>query len=516
VFVRRVAPFVAVCAVVALFAGTVPAVAQATSTTAPGGAATSTTTAAPPQKLTWRKCGKLECSTLKVPVDYSQPDGEQVGIAVSRHRANDPSKRLGSLVLNFGGPGDAGSTTLADFVSSYPQEIRDRYDLVSFDPRGVGKSRPVECTDGPTTDALYAEDPTPNSPEDLRSFYDGTSDVTDFVADCVAKNGAWLGQLGSRNVARDMDRLRAALGDDQLHYLGYSYGTVIGAVYAQMFPDRVGRMVLDAPVDLSVDALAELRGDAQGFETALESFLADCAKNRKCAFHSAGNPQAAFRDLQQQFEKGAQLDATTIDGKQTSRKAGVAAFYTGIISALYDKSFGWPELAQALEDAKTGDGTLLLSLADSYNGRHDNGTYDNIGQVFDAIHCDDRYDPTQSWEDFAAEYAREVQQYPLLGAYTGSTKLGCDPRYPEPPASEQLGDVRVTGSKPILILGTTHDPATPYAGALDLARRISGSRLVSFDSTEHTAYTKSACIDSIVDAYLLRGTVPKSGITCKA
>ena len=515
---RRVAPFVALCAAVALLAGTAPAVAQATSTTpASGSTATTTTSPAPAaQKLTWHKCGKLECSTLKVPVDYSQPDGEQVGIAVSRHRASDPSKRIGSLVLNFGGPGDAGSSTLADFVTSYPQEIRDRYDLVSFDPRGVGKSRPVECTDGPTTDALYAEDPTPDSPEELRSFYDGTSDVTDFVAACVAKNGAWLGQLGSRNVARDMDRLRAALGDDQLHYLGYSYGTVIGAVYAQMFPARVGRMVLDAPVDLSVDALAELRGDAQGFEHALEAFLADCAKNRKCAFHSAGNPQAAFRSLQQQFESGTQLDTTTADGTKATRKAGVAAFYTGIISALYDKEFGWPELAAALETAKSGDGTQLLELADSYNGRRDDGTYDNSGQVFDAIHCDDRYDPTQSWEDFQAEYAREVQQYPLLGGYTGSTKLGCDPRYPEPPASEQLGDVRVTGAKPILILGTTHDPATPYAGALDLANRIHGSRLVSFDSTEHTAYTKSACIDSIVDAYLLRGTVPKSGITCKA
>jgi len=526
VLLRRVVPFVALCGAVMLLAGTVPAGAQATSTT-PGSTtpattptaptpSTTSTTVSPPQKLTWRKCGSLECATLKVPVDYAQPDGEQVGIAVSRHRASDPSKRIGSLVINFGGPGDAGATTLADFVDSYPKDIRDRYDLVSFDPRGVGKSRPVHCVDDATSDALYAEDPTPDSTAELRSFYDGTSDVADFVAGCVQKNGAWLGQLGSRNVARDIDRLRAALGDDQLHYLGYSYGTVIGAVYAQMFPGHVGRMVLDAPVDLSVDALAELRADANGFEHALESFLADCAANRKCKFHSAGDPQAAFRELQQQFESGTQLDATTIDGGKTDRKAGVAAFYTGVISALYDKQFGWPELAQALEDAKTGDGTLLLALADSYNGRHDDGTYDNIGQVFDAIHCDDRYDADQSWEDFVAEYQRQVQEFPLLGGYTGSTKLGCDPRYPQPPAAEQLGDVRVQGSAPILILGTTHDPATAYAGALDLTQRIQGSRLVSFDSTEHTAYTKSACIDRLVNGYLLRGTVPKSGITCKA
>lgn len=514
-FPRRSVLLVACCVVVGLFATAFPAGAQTTTTTttAPAPAATSTTVPAP--KLVWRKCGKLECTTLKVPVDYAQPDGEQVGIAVSRKRATDPSKRIGSLIVNFGGPGDAGSSTLADFVSSYPKDVAARYDIVSFDPRGVGKSRPVECVDGRTSDALNAEDPTPDSPEELRAMYDGTADVTDFVAACVAKNGAWLGQLGSRNVARDIDRLRAALGDEQLHYLGYSYGTVIGAVYAQMFPERVGRMVLDAPVDLSANALEELRADADGFEHALQSFLQWCGGNRRCPFYSSGDPESAFRALQRKFEAGAQLDATTLGGDPTDRKAGVAAFYTAVLSALYDKQYGWPQLAQALEDAKAGDGTLLLAFADSYNGRHDDGTYDNIDQVFDAIRCDDRYDATQSWDDFVAEYDQQVQDLPLLGSFTGSTKLGCDPRYPEPPASEQLGDVRVSGAAPILILGTTHDPATAYQGAVDLQSRIAGSRLVSFDSTEHTAYTKSACIDRLVNAYLLKGTVPKAGITCQ-
>lgn len=516
--VRR-SPFVALGALVLSLACAVPAAAQTAPTSTPSTpsstSTTGTSTPTPAPKLTWRKCGKLECTTLKVPVDYSQPDGEQVGIAVSRRRAADPSRRIGSLIVNFGGPGDAGSTTLADFAGTYPKEIRDRYDLVSFDPRGVGKSRPVVCVDDTTTDALDAEDPTPDSDAELHAFYDGTNDVADFVAGCVAKNGDWLGKLGSRNVARDIDRLRASLGDAKLHYLGYSYGTVIGAVYAQMFPERVGRMVLDSPVDLSVDALQELQADANGFEHALESFLAWCARDKKCTFHSSGTPEAAFRALQQKFEAGAALDATTLGGGATNRKAGVAAFYTAVLSALYDKAYGWPELAQALEDAKTGDGTLLLALADSYNGRRDDGTYDNIQQVFDAIHCDDRYDAAQSWDGFVAEYQREVAALPLLGAYTGSTKLGCDPRYPQPPASEQLGDVRVSGAAPVLILGTTHDPATSYQGAIDLQSRVAGSRLVSFDSTEHTAYTKSACIDRIVDSYLLRGHVPKAGITCE-
>jgi pimeloyl-ACP methyl ester carboxylesterase len=286
------------------------------------GAAETTTTTSPPTTtpsapLRWKRCARgLECSTLTVPADYAQPDGEQVRLAVSRRRATDSSQRLGSLVTNFGGPGDAGSTTLADFVDAIPPEIRARYDLVSFDPRGVGKSKPVVCTDNATTDALDAEDPTPDSEADLPDFYTQHSNVVDFVAACVAKNGAWLGQLGSRNVARDMDRLRAALGDERLTYLGYSYGTVIGSVYAQMFPDRVGRMVLDAPVDLSADALSDLRGNAAGFETALTSFLADCTSRTKCPFHSSGDATTAFRDLQARFESGTQLTTSTANGRR--------------------------------------------------------------------------------------------------------------------------------------------------------------------------------------------------------
>jgi pimeloyl-ACP methyl ester carboxylesterase len=371
------------------------------------------------------------------------------------------------------------------------------------------------CTDGPTTDALAAEDPTPDSDAELVDFYEQHSDVVDFVAECIARNGAWLGQLGSRNVARDLDRLRAALGDERLTFLGYSYGSVIGAVYAQMFPDQVGRMVLDAPVDLSADALSDLRGSAAGFEAALQSFLADCARRKKCPFHSSGDTTAALRDLQDGFEGGDRLVTFTERGRRASRTAGVAAFYTAVISALYDKQYGWPELAEALEDAKSGDGTLLLAMADSYNGRRDDGTYDNIDQVIGAILCDDRFDPVTTYEEFVAEYRRQVAEFPLLGNYTGSTALGCDPRLPRPPASEQLGDVRASGTRPILVVGTSQDPATPYQGAVDLTSRLEGSRLLTFASTEHTAYTKNACIDDAVDAYLLRGTLPREGKVCR-
>jgi pimeloyl-ACP methyl ester carboxylesterase len=465
----------------------------------------------------WHNCGShLQCATLTVPVDYTQPDGEQVTVAVARVPASRPSKRLGSLVFNFGGPGDAGTETLPDFAAQIPAEIKARYDLVSFDPRGTGRSRPVECVTDAEADRLNAVDPTPNSDAKLRAFYDGTNEPIDVIARCVARNGAWLAQIGSRNVARDLDRLRTALGEETLSFVGYSYGTVIGAVYAQMFPDHVGRMVLDSPVDLSVDALQELRGNARGFEQALQDFLADCAANRKCSFHSNGDPTTALTTLARKFETGLELPTRVpATGEKSKRKAGVAAFYTALISALYDRQYGWPELADALSDARKGDGTYLLALADLYDGRRDDGTYDNIDEVIGVILCDDRDDPVPSFDAYQAEYDQEVTEYPLLGGLMGSTLLGCDRRLPRPPATEQVGDLHVDNTPPVLIVGTTRDPATPFAGAQDLTTRLAGSRLLTFDSTEHTAYTKNRCIDRAVDTYLLQGTLPAENTVCK-
>lgn len=506
---RLLASFVALASVAGASATFAP--------TSPVAAAVAATTAGDAGLSAWHDCGKLQCAALTVPVDYSRPDGEQVALAVARLPATKPRQRIGSLVFNFGGPGDAGTSTLPDYAAQIPAAIRARYDLVSFDPRGTGRSRPVECVDDATADRLNAVDPTPNTDADLRSFYDGDHDPVDVVARCVARNGAWLAQLGSRNVARDMDRLRAALGDATLHFVGYSYGTVIGAVYAQMFPDRVGRMVLDSPVDLSVDALEELRGNAQGFEQALDDFLAHCAGDHDCSFRSDGDPKAALVALQQRFESGLELPTTDRStGAASKRTAGVAAFYTALISALYDRQYGWPELADALRDARKGDGSRLLDLADLYDGRHDDGTYDNIDQVIGTIVCDDRDDPVPTFEEYRAEYEREMAEYPLLGRLVGSTVLGCDPRLPRPPVTEQLGDVRADPAAPILVVGTTRDPATPFAGAGDLVSRLARSRLLTFDSTEHTAYTKDRCIDRAVDAYLLHGTLPPPNTVCAA
>ena len=251
---------------------------------------------------------------MPVPVDYTQPDGEQVGIAVILSPALGDNPNHRALVVNFGGPGDAGTDTLRYFVDELPDEIRNAFDIVSFDPRGVGSSRPIRCISAADADKLYAADPTADTAAELSAFYDGTAWPVDLEQGCIDRNGSWLAAVGTRNVARDLDRIRAALGNETLDFLGFSYGTVIAAVYAQMYPDRVGHFVLDSPVNLSVTSDQELVDDANGFEHALDSFLADCAARPKCSFHSKGDPTSALQQLQQQFEQGLTLRGDTLSG----------------------------------------------------------------------------------------------------------------------------------------------------------------------------------------------------------
>jgi pimeloyl-ACP methyl ester carboxylesterase len=432
-----------------------------------------------------------------------------VDIAVARLPATDPGHRIGSLVVNYGGPGDPGTQTLRLAGKTIPAAVRARFDIVSFDPRGTGASKPIDCIDDPTADRLYAEDPTPDTPADLTRFYAGTNTSVDLVKACIDKFGTWLAEVGTRNVARDLERLRSALGDPKLTYLGYSYGTVLGAVYAQMYPKRVRAMVLDSAVDLSDTPQQEELGNAQGFEKALDSFLADCAARTSCRFHSDGDPETALTALRDRFESGLRLPTT--DG----RRAGVAAFYLALVAALYDKQQGWPALAAALQAAEQSDGTILQLLADTYTGRDAKGHYDNIQEAIGSIRCADRDDAKESFDSYRNTFEQYSTQFPLLGRLVGGSPIGCDPRLPAVAPGEQVGDVRVTDAPPILIVGTTNDPATPYAGAVDLQQRIAHSRLLTFNSTEHGSYAKNIpCIDNKVNRYLLTLKLPPAGARC--
>lgn len=461
--------------------------------------------------IQWARCGRgVECATLDVPVDYGASDGAQVGVALVRAPARDPKRRIGSLVVNFGGPGDAGTETLPLTLDRFPDRIRDRFDLVSFDPRGTGGTRAVDCIDDATTERLAAEDPTPDDLAELQRMFTGEASVVDLDAACVQRYGDWLGALGSRNVARDLDRIRAALGEDRIDYLGYSYGTVIGAAYAQEFPERIRTMVLDGAVDLSATPEEELEGNIAGFEGALGGFLDWCADAARCSF-GGDDPRAALERLRDRFEGGLTLPVAG------GRTANVATFYVALISSLYDRQDGWPALGLALRRADRGDGSVLQYLADLYLGRDDAGHYSALQEVIGAIRCADERVPLVDFAEFRATYERLSAAYPFFGPLAGGGQPGCDPQLPPAQPGSALGDVRADPDAGVLVIGTTHDPATPYAGALDLQARIAGSQLLTYESTEHAAYGRGvACIDDRVDRYLISGKLPRAGVRCSA
>jgi pimeloyl-ACP methyl ester carboxylesterase len=461
--------------------------------------------------LHWRHCRHgFSCATLRLPMDYDDLSAGTFAMAVTRRPATDPRDRIGTLVVNFGGPGDPGSETLRDSASTFPAAIRRRFDLVSFDPRGTGASRPAVCVDDATFARAWADDRTPNSSEQLPSFYDGSAYSVDLVAECVKRNGAWLARLGTRNVARDLDHLRAALGERKLSFLGYSYGTVLGAVYAQEFPGRVRSMVLDSPVDLSASAEDEQRANAVGFEKALDEFLATCTEHARCRFGKPGDPRQALEAMRAKLEAGTRL--STADG----RSVGSAELYVALLAALYSPS-DWSFLADALQRARRGDGTGLEVLSDAYAGRRLDGTYSNFQQVLGVIVCDDKPEPLVSYDQFLAAYDELSREDPVLGPVLGAGPAGCDQRLPLPHPDETLGDVRVTGAPPVLVVGTTNDPATPFPGALDLQQRIAAAALLTVDDTRHGSYAQgNPCVDRVVGHYLVAGVVPAAGTRCGA
>jgi len=489
-----------------LVIGTAAALVAITAPTVPAAAAPT----APP-RLVWRACGGgFQCSTLSVPVDWDQPAGPHVSLAVARHLAQDPSQRIGSLVINFGGPGDPGAESLREGVSNFPATVRQRFDLVSFDPRGTGQSRPISCVDDPTYDQVLAASPIPQNPQQLQTFYAGVEGPVDLVQACISRQGSWLADVGTRNTARDLEALRVALGGQPLNYLGYSYGTVLGAVYAQMYPRRIRTMVLDGAVDLSSTVTSELHDNAVGFEQALDAFLADCARRASCPFQSGGDPRAALAALQQRFDAG--YTVPVLDG----RRAGATLFYLALASGLYDRKQGWPLLAQGLAQAEHGQGDLIAELADVLTGRDANGHFDDLQEALATIRCDDRHDPLVPFDQYVATFEQYSQEFPIFGAFLASSPLGCDPRLPAPPPAGQVGDVRVGAAPPVLIVGTTGDPATPYDGAIDLHARLRRSRLLTLVSTEHAGYGKGIpCVDTHVDAYLVDRQLPPVGVRCR-
>jgi pimeloyl-ACP methyl ester carboxylesterase len=487
---------------------------EPTSTAAEPTASASTPTAstsAAPGPLAWDGCGGgFECARITVPLDYAKPAGATASLPLIRLRAANRGRRIGSLLTNPGGPGASG----VDFVRSnvkqvFGQAVRDRFDIIGFDPRGVGESRPaVDCVDGPAFDRYLALDPTPDSPAEHDKLISGNRT---FVSDCLRRTGPLLRNVGTIAAARDMDAIRAALGESTLSYVGFSYGTYLGAVYAHLFPTRVRAVVLDGAVDPARDAEESALDQARGFERALDAFLADCARNAQCEFRSNGTTPAA---LSRAFDEVmATIDRMPLR-TDSSRVLGPDEALFGAAAALYSKEQGWPVLGVALARAQRGDGTLLLALSDSLADRHDDGTYSNLLEVLNAVNCLDKPAPRSlsTIDRDAASFARVA---PRFGAALAYGNLTCA-LWPVPP---QPVPARLTakGAPPIVVVGTTRDPATPYSGAQSLASMLASGVLLTYDGDGHTAYGfgRSNCINAAVDAYLVDRKVPPRNTVCR-
>jgi pimeloyl-ACP methyl ester carboxylesterase len=454
------------------------------------------------QRLHWSDCrGGFECARLEVPLDYDEPAGRTIEIAVVRLPADDSR---GSLVLNPGGPGASGIdyARAADVVVS--KAVRERYDIVGFDPRGVGRSAPVTCLTDAQLDDFLAIDGSPDTPAEEQALL---AEWSGLGTGCMARRPALTEHMGTRDVARDLDVLRAALGDRRLTYLGKSYGTYIGATYAELFPGRVGRVVLDGQLDPAASGKEVAAGQAAGFQLAFRAFLADCVRRSSCPL--TGGVAAAEAQVGRLLDE---VDAKPLRG-EPGRAVTQALAVLGIAAALYDEG-SWSLLRQALGEAQRGNGYTLLALADFYSDRGPRGRYTtNAVEALYAVNCLDRPESTDL-ADFRAAAAEASASSPVFGAFIAWGGLPCA-TWPVPPQGTPQ-PVAAAGADPILVVGTTRDPATPYEWATSFARQLESGRLLTFVGDGHTAYRRgSACIDDAVDRYLLEGRLPARGTRCR-
>ncbi|HEY1531812.1 MAG TPA: alpha/beta hydrolase [Galbitalea sp.] len=465
------------------------------------------------QVLTWKSCGDgLQCTTAKAPLDWSKPTGASISLALIRHRATD-GHPLGSLLVNPGGPGGSGYDFIKDNLDfAVDKTLEKNYDIVGFDPRGVNHSTPIKCYTDPSTldDYIYGLPKNPIGSDGWITEVE--QDNKAFGQECAKYTGALLGHVDTVSAAKDLDLLRAALGDKKLDYLGYSYGTLLGQTYANLFPKNTGRLVLDGVVDPTVTPFQLDEDQAKGFELDLRAFLAECPKLKDCPF--TGTVDQSMASIRGVLDK---LDAHPIKNSD-GRELGSETMFTAIIFPLYNTA-NWPYLVDLFNDVENGSAKVAFELSDAYNDRNANGTYqDNETEAFTAINClDYPSDPTVS-----TMRAQEVQldkAAPVFGhlmAYGGTSCYD----WPYKP-TRVAGALAAKGSAPIIVIGTTGDPATPYAMAQHVATLLQNGHLITYHGNGHTAYNKDTspadeCVNTAVDNFFVHGTVPKTDPQCGA
>lgn len=460
------------------------------------------------QQLSWTTCQVgVQCAWLTVPLDYGQPTGATIRLRISRVPASGAAAiRQGSLVVNPGGPGASGLDMASYVATSIAPSVARQFDIVGFDTRGVGYSAPITCMTGAQTTRWLRADPTPDTVRERRAYLALAARIP---AGCLSMSPAIARHVGSENTIKDLDVLRQALGDERLNWLGFSYGTYLGTHYAEEFPDRVGRFVLDGALDPSLDGMAISRGQSGGFQTAVTRFARDCAPRAGCPWR--GSTRSVLTGINRLL---ARLDVHPMTAHR-GRPLVQAEALTAIFFAMYSP-LAWPSLRVALRQAADGNGRGLQSLADYANERTGPNRYgSNMASAFPAISCwDTTAAPGASGLAAAARRWSAGAAVPQLavamswGNAPCTSWYGHSPLVPAPASS--------TTTAPILVIGTTYDPATPYAWAQALSRQLSTATLLTFRGDGHTAYGNgSRCIDQAVDAYLLTGTPPPAGTVCR-
>ena len=441
------------------------------------------------QELKWQNCyGNFECSTLLVPVDYDKITTDVFHLKVIRFKATDQRQKLGALIVNPGGPGASAFDYAYNAENIVSAAIREKYDIVGFDQRGVGQSDPIRCLTDKETDEMLAGPMIADTPENQRKMIENAKF---FASKCKKAASYKLGHLSTFESAKDMELLRLALNEPKVNYLGKSYGTYLGTLYASLYPTKVGKMILDGAIDPLISIQEQNLAQANGFELALNQFLAENKFSK-----------VMILDL---FKK---LRIEPLWTK-TERKLNDSLAILGIASALYDDLTGWPKLARALNQALLGDGSLLLELSDEYSGRSQTGKYfSNENDIAPIINCLDWPNSFETVPNITT-YQKFVTVAPIFGPFLAANGILC--KYLLPNVIHINSNLNIQVTSRVMIIGTTRDPATPNDWAIALSRKFPNSMLLIFDSDGHTGISRgNKCVDTFAESYLFKLTATRS------
>ena len=486
--------------------------AQATATPSSDGASGATGTAGSSEEET--DTATFSCAVITVPLDYANPKGETISIAVKK-RAATGGHAQGALFINPGGPGDSGVSFAERAGNAFSPDLLNAYDIIGFDPRGVGSSTAITCssdddaagsTAEPSASAGATASPSASGGESYEEWAESTRQSFQELAEQCASHtepAALLDHVDTVSAARDLDILRALAGQEKLNYLGFSYGTYLASVYAETFPGNTGRMVLDGAIDPSLSLAEQGLGQAKGFEQALRTYVDYCQSSVGCPL--SGGTDAGVQQIRDLITSANSTPLATGDPNRTVTGSDIV---TALSEYLYTTEQNWEPLNKALDQAiNHRDGSAFVASEEQDTSSKNDG-----GGAFQAVTCLD-YPVEGDKTTWAAQYEQAKREAPIFADSAVGMDLVCSVWGHN--GTRKPAQIHARGAAPILVVGTTGDPATPYAWSKSLAEQLDSGQLLTWEGNGHTAYGGDAsCVNDAIDAYLISGTMPKKGLTC--